>query len=770
MLSIASRLSRFALPALGAFLMCACGGGGGGGGSSSSGGGGSSSGGPATGGSFSVSATSISIASKYLTAAPDPVIITAHIADNDVAVLGAGYKPNVTPAPWLDVGASQRGRDVDFIFGVSSSGTAATPGTYTTTVTLGSANSAGTILQTRDISVTLVVRDGVRISSFAIVAGGFNGDSNAAQPHTITVAGPSNQQWTATSSVPWLTVPAGTQTGTGDFTVNTDYGSVRSGNYEGLLTLTNVADHTDVATQRIYLNVQPSCPDVRFNSGNVIGGETGLDTADVPVSISIGNGARIFPYTVSAVTASGGNWFRFTSTGTGTGAWSDFQMNANRSGLASGIYDAQVTVMSTINGEQCVNTVPVHLHLESNRLLVTATGVAFSKFPSHTVLARTLHVLDTRHEGDVNWVASDNASWLTVTSAGNTAGAGGELTLTANPAGLAAGQYFANVSITPVDSARAMNTQTVRVGFTIRAADPPATVDIPASIGFVAANPVEPEFYVANQTAFTLEARDAYSGVLLRSYPSLAFTSYLTVSGDGLSLFGSSGGAIFEMNPATGVEIRHWDMFNGRGGLLYGRPDGHPVLFTSNNITIDLEDNLIRGDNNDTTDPVALSADQRVIYGIDPFGGELRGWTAHYSSLIDSRVRYGRAGVAETDGSFSFGDVALSPLHNRLFAGTQGTIRRIESRDASTFVTSTPLDCGDMPVYFLEASWNGRVAAMTSAATSNIWIYDDVGNFVAQRDSGAGIINYLTKALVFSGDGSRLLSGNDSVGRIQAVP
>jgi hypothetical protein len=291
---------------------------------------------------------------------------------------------------------------------------------------------------------------------------------------------------------------------------------------------------------------------------------------------------------------SGPSWMRFDVTsGMTSSAYSTVRVSADYTNLAPGDYSGTMDLTSNVNGQTCLNPITVQARVESNRLLVTSTGVAFSKFPGRSVLSRTLRVSDTRAEGDVAWNAVDDAAWLAVTSTGTTAGAdGGALALTANPAGLAAGQYFATVTISPANAGRVQNQQSVRVGLTIRNADPPASIDIPHRMTAMVANPVDPEFYAQSESG-ALDVYDVYSGAPLRSYPDLGRTYGFAVSGDGRSVFRIEGDALSSFDPQTGVTQNSWSTSLDRGGLIYARPDAHPVLMVGESVIVDLENNSV---------------------------------------------------------------------------------------------------------------------------------------------------------------------------------
>jgi hypothetical protein len=324
---------------------------------------------------------------------------------------------------------------------------------------------------------------------------------------------------------------------------------------------------------------------------------------------------------------------RFSATsGTVSQTYQTLYVSSDFKNLAPGDYSGTMELVSNVNGERCLNPLPVQARVETNRLFVNSTGVAFSKFPSRSVLTRTLRVSDTRAEGDISWNATDDASWLTVTSTGTTAGEdGGALQLTADPTGLAPGQYYAMVNIVAASAGRVPNQEGVRVGLTVRTADPPVSIDIPHRVLDMAANPVDPEFYATNDQQ-TLEVFDVYSGALLRSYPGLGATYAFAVSGDGRTVYGIAGEDLFSFDPQTGVIQKTWKASLNRGALIYARPDAHPLLLIGEGVILDLESNQVNSQYYTVSQQATLSANQRMLYGVSSYGS--------YRTVQAQRLRF----------------------------------------------------------------------------------------------------------------------------------
>jgi hypothetical protein len=418
----------------------------------------------------------------------------------------------------------------------------------------------------------------------------------------------------------------------------------------------------------------------------------------------------------------------------------------------------------------------VQARVEQNRLLVTSTGVALSKFPSRSVLARTLRVSDTRAEGDVAWNAVDDAAWLTVTNSGTTAGEdGGALVLTADPTGLAAGQYYAMVDISAASAGRVQNSQSVRVGLTIRNTDPPVSIDIPDFMDNIAANPVDPEFYAEGDLG-AFNVYDVYSGALLRSYPGLGATYDFAVSGDGRTVYRIVGTDLDSFDPQTGVIQNHRSASLDRGGITYARPDAHPVLIVGESAIVELEDGTVNSQYHLYAEQSDLSANQRMLYGSSAYGNG-------YKSVYAQRLRYSLVAtphvVAQNVAQFDSPDdtsylgIGASQVSNHVFVPAQGIARRVDVFDGLTMTLRQPPITVPTPQfpYFAATSWNGWLAVLSSHPTNGniVGLFNDDGVPFTPWNAGSGGLNFQHKSILFSGDGTRLMTVTDTVRRIHAV-
>jgi hypothetical protein len=755
--------------ALAAGVLSACKSGGGGGG-----------GPPAPpAGSFTLSTSSLTFSAKTTAQLPVSQSVVMTITGSGVAAVGAGYGPGVVQPSWLTVDASGSGQQYTILFFPTT--TFLTPGTYTTTVTIGTGDANGNILQTRDVQVTYTIRDGVHFTSAPPILSGVAGSSQSSQTVMVSVAAPAGVQWQASSSQSWLQVPGGTQTGSALLTVTVDPSTLPPGQATATLTLTNVADATDNAAQLVTMNL--SVPVLTTTLPQIdLGGDSGLETAPVSLGFALGTGSNAYPWTLTATTTTGGDWLTVSSAA-GTVAASNVtvDVDADRTQLSAGTYTGQLELRATVPGAIVTRTVPVTLKYEANRVLVSDIGVAFSSFPSRQVLTRTLTVYNTLRAPGIPWQATAISSppWLAATLSGDTED---PLVLTANPAGLSEGQYFGEVTVGS-PSAAITNTETIRVGLTVRGTDPTGLIDLPAvRTEPTVANPVEPEVFVSNSG--TIEAYDVYSGALLRTLPATGgVPQALAMSGDGRSLYVAedvaSGDRILELDPVNGGTPRRTFLIGSQAEFLrfamaHARPDTHPVLVTTAQGEIfdattgaKYSANVIGGYSID------VSSDQRYVYTLNSFfsPANIYRYELRFSNLAAAGLSSVR--LVERSIGANGQDVAVSSDDTVLYAVTM--------RDPTQFDTLAPdtlLETGSLLVdrfpNNVETCWNGLVAGGTDRwgdPLGDTWIYDEDDTFIVRLEATSGDNNSLVvRSLQFSGDCTRLVSAGGDGLRIQNVP
>jgi len=179
--------------------------------------------------------------------------------------------------------------------------------------------------------------------------------------------------------------------------------------------------------------------------------------ANVPVQqLTISSSGQQLSYNVTFSTQSGGTWLvPFATTGTtGSGANSTINVGVNPANLAANVYQGSITVQSTTTADSVV--IPVTLTIApSTTLSVTPATLQPFLYQLGTTaqsgqLTQTLQVSSTGSSVAFQVTVSPPVSWLIANLSSSATGSTGQavpVTLTALPGSMAAGSYFASVTV-----------------------------------------------------------------------------------------------------------------------------------------------------------------------------------------------------------------------------------------------------------------------------------------------------------------------------------
>jgi len=399
--------------------------------------------------------------------------------------------------------AGQNSVSVSIIPGLLSAGT------YTGTITI-TATGAGTANSPLTIPVTLQVTAGAltlstNTLSFSSIPGGA---APAAQTVQVTSSG-SAFNFTAaanpgTAGVTWLSVTPTSGTTPGTLSISVNAANLTPGTYIGTVAVTAPNASGSPATIQVTLAV---------NAGTISASPTpsaGLTftqpqggSAPAAQTISVGSTPVALTFSAVATTASGGNWLSVSpasgttvtpSSGPTSCTSCTVQVSVNAGSLAVGTYTGTVTITaagatgSPITYAVTLNVVtPISITASPTTLSFAAilnaaapaaqsvqvgasgpAGVTVTSFPVATA---------------VTTVSGGN--WLSVT--GSSVTDPGTISVTANPAGLAAGNYTGSIVISS-GSQNGAAPATVAVNLTVSAAPTPVIAAVAnAASGFIGA-------------------------------------------------------------------------------------------------------------------------------------------------------------------------------------------------------------------------------------------------------------------------------------------
>ena len=336
-------------------------------------------------------------------------------------------------------------------------------GTYSSAFTIAITGRNGGI-QTATIPVTFtvsaapvppVIGASPTSLSFTATQGGAN---PAAQAVSISNTGGGTLTWSASDSVPWLTLSPASGTGNGAMTLTVTTGTLATGSYSGTITLAATGAPSVTIPVTFTVSAAPVPPVIGASptSLSFTATQGGANPAAQAVSISNTGGGTLTWSASDSVP-----WLTLSpASGTGNGAMT---LTVTTGTLATGSYSGTITLAAT--GAPSV-TIPVTFTVAAaSTISASPTSLSYAATQGGAnPSSQTVTVTNTG--GTLTWTASGNATWLSLTPA---SGSGtGTLTAGVNTAGLAAGTYTGTITVAASGSAL----QTVGIALTV---NPPAT-------------------------------------------------------------------------------------------------------------------------------------------------------------------------------------------------------------------------------------------------------------------------------------------------------
>lgn len=290
----------------------------------------------------------------------------------------------------------------------------------------------------------------------------------------------------------WLHVKPGSGRTPDSISISADSAGLAAGTYSG----TVIVASSDVANSpipvAITLTVAPPALNLVPATLSFTAQAGGVAPAVQSVTTSSSNGAAI-GYSLSASSTEG--WLS-VKPATGTTP-KPASISVNPAGLSAGTYSGTV-IVDCLGASNCPLPVPVTFTVSAAPTLavgpelLTFAAKAGEKPPA----AQTITTISSGAAVGYTVSASSTGGWLSVTSATGTTP--GPISVTANPAGLAAGTHTGTITVTSSDGSS--SPQVVAVAFTVTAADLPTLAVSPASLAFVGqAGGISP----ASQTVLT---------------------------------------------------------------------------------------------------------------------------------------------------------------------------------------------------------------------------------------------------------------------------
>jgi uncharacterized protein (TIGR03437 family) len=299
--------------------------------------------------------------------------------------------------------------------------------------------------------------------------------------------------------------------------------SLAQGTYNGTVTVAPQGSTGSVQTIPVQLTVGTT-PALVSNAPLLLITAPVSGSAPNPVNFTVSStsGAGI-PVQVAANVQSGAGWLTATASSLTTPA--NIVVTVNPVGLAAGTYDGTVTVSSTQQGVANL-VVPVRVRVQSGTLLTSSsTQLNFTSTGSSTPAPQTINLsglTGTAPFTATPTVLSPSAgSWLTIQPSSGTVP--GSITISANPAGLATGDYAGTITVTSTGAAN--SPLIIPVVFGVTSTTAPGLTATPASLTFTqtpggAAPPAQTlQLNAPTSTSFTATATTAGGGSWLSVNP-----------------------------------------------------------------------------------------------------------------------------------------------------------------------------------------------------------------------------------------------------------
>lgn len=282
--------------------------------------------------------------------------------------------------------------------------------------------------------------------------------------------------FSASASQPWIRLSADSGVLPATSAIAVDPGSLAAGNYSGTVRFSVPGASPPAIDVAVSLTVSAAQPPRLSGSSSALAFAVTQGSAPAQRPYSLTNtGSGVLAVRIAASAATGGNWLSVSpDTGSATSNTPlTLTVTANPAGLAPGTYAGSLAVTS--NGGDL--TVPVTLTVAAPQtavLVLSQTGLAYRAAANGgRPLAQPVAILNTG-AGALDWTAravtlSGGSNWLRLSSPTGSAPRPyldiSTLEISADPAGLAAGEYYGRVEIA---SPSAQNSpQTVAIVLTV---------------------------------------------------------------------------------------------------------------------------------------------------------------------------------------------------------------------------------------------------------------------------------------------------------------
>ncbi|MFN6971035.1 MAG: BACON domain-containing protein [Rheinheimera sp.] len=730
-------------------------------------------------GTFNLSQTKIEISGYEHLLRRKSHTINMTITGRGVVYAGAAYAYGQIPAKWLSIDIT--GSDKNYVLTLTVNPTYLSTGTSTAAFTVGTTDAEGNILASKVVTVSatslisLQTYNNQRRES--LVYGAVEKNLAFQVPFTAD----RTTKWQISSNQGWLTLDEQSGQGSATFNATVDTTKLAPGIHQAKITVQD----TQVAENKFDFDYQLKLDKPQFDfsgTDGTLGGDDGLAQDTLSITFASKTGKFSYPYSLTFNTSNNIAWLTSDEdSGVVNETGKTLKIRSIAPESMAGTFTATATLRVIVGEVEFSQQLNITLNKEISLMSLGAQAVALSSAPDKSLLSRSIPVLNSLGRTDLTWQAKSDKSWLTVTPSGTM---GQNVTLQADPTGLAANQtFFATVTVTP-DGANAGGSEQIKVGFTVLSAVPkPQVIKLPETDStyddfvFHAVNPLKPEIVIA------------YNNSLIAYNTNTAQQLYSidrTIAGIGGITFAADGSKVFvydnvnmqivsfdaqSRSKLATYQLR--DISSNVLGLLHVRQNGRNLLYGAPGIVFDTDSGIMMPLNGNTFPPSgrSLNAGYAPSYIVDENGSI---YHSYYSALHGGQIRSSSIGGAgyyssnaaqacfEPTGTFIYtasGSPYVFPGYNRL---TKAIEKKLPGQAYPNAIVCAAdgLIIGGTNSYYNETdifvySSNGNNLAMLNSATDEngyrrlvnrgLSVSSDAGQLIAvsERYSGNTEIKFM---------------------------
>ena len=404
------------------------------------------------------------------------------IAPTSASVPAAGGTASVTvtAASGCTWTAASTASWITITSGASGSGNGTV--NYTVAANTSTSSRAGTLtIAGQTFTVTQAAAATLNVSpttlSFTAQRGGANPPVQGLQ---VTASDASSIPWTATSSAAWLSVLPASGNTPANVSVSVNIAGLAAGSYTGQVSF--ASGGSTPATVSVSLNVSETPAVIGASPASLqFTTSAGINPAFQNLTVSnLGGGTLSWLATVGYTTTSG--WLSISPPGGNAPTTATVSVDVVTPVLPAGTYRGQILVFALSGATNSPLSVPVTLVVTSpSQLAVSPQFLSFQATQGSSAAVTQAISITNAGSGALNWTASATTSnggdWLKLSATQGAAPAA--VTVSANPAGLAAGVYLGSIRVA---DAAGGGSVTVVVALTI---NPPATTVLLSQSDFV---------------------------------------------------------------------------------------------------------------------------------------------------------------------------------------------------------------------------------------------------------------------------------------------